>query len=163
MADRDDAQNPADQILELLVYAPVGLALEAVDNFPKFVERGRSQVTIGRFLARTAAKRGGATVEAAAERVVNDAAQVVVDLFGIDLRPDGAAPAEAAVTQDDVDEAMAEHDELPIDEYDSQAAAQIIKLLPQLDDEELQVIADHESANRGRVTILRKIDQLLGN
>ena len=51
-------KDSSDQLLDLLVYAPVGLALEALDNFPRLVERGKSQVTLGRFVARTAAKKG---------------------------------------------------------------------------------------------------------
>ncbi len=156
----EDTSNPTDQLVELFVYAPVGLALEAVDNFPKFVERGRSQVTIGRFLARTAAKRGGASIEAVADRVVNDAAQVVVDLFGIDLRVDGDAEPTVQPTADATIVAI-DDAELPIPEYDSQAAAQIVKLLPQLDPAELRTIAEHERTGRARVTILRKVEQLL--
>ena len=45
--------NPADQLLDLFIYAPVGIALEAVDNLPKYIERVKSQITIGRFLARS--------------------------------------------------------------------------------------------------------------
>ena len=89
MAQKKDSDpSPEQQLLELLVYAPVGLALEAVDNFPKYVERGKSQVTIGRFLARTVARKGTSTVESVAEKFVNDASQIVVDLFGIDLSAD---------------------------------------------------------------------------
>jgi len=155
--NKDSDPSPEQQLLELLVYAPVGLALEAVDNFPKYVERGKSQVTIGRFLARTAAKKGTSTVESVAEKFVNDASQIVVDLFGIDLSVDD--DDEPVVTP--VDEAEPPSDaELPIAEYDSQAAAQIIKLLGQLTSDERDQIEAYEEAGRNRVTILRKIAQL---
>ena len=151
-------KDSSDQLLDLLVYAPVGLALEALDNFPRLVERGKSQVTLGRFVARTAAKKGSSTLEDLAGRVTNEAGQVIVDLFGIDLTPSPAAsteaPAEATVVVD------ADADDFPIAEYDSQAAAQIVKLLPQLTADELDEIEAHEAANRNRVTILRKIAQL---
>ncbi|MGI9606178.1 MAG: hypothetical protein ACR2P0_08570 [Acidimicrobiales bacterium] len=151
--------NPTDQLLDYFVYAPVGIALEAVDNLPKFIERGKSQVTIGRFLAKTAAKKGGSTVESMAERFAQEAGQIVVDLFGIDLTPD--APAEDEPLADVVSLAPAAAD-LPIAEYDSQAAAQIVKLLPQLSTDELRQINAFERAGRNRVTILRKIEQLQG-
>lgn len=158
MAKKDPEPTTEQQLVDLFVYAPIGIALEAVDNMPKFVERGKSQLTIGRFLARTAAKKGGSTLEGMAERFVNDASQVIVDLFGIDLTPDGAEddapvvkPAKA-VEAGDV--------ELPIADYDSQAAAQIVKLLAQLTPDEWDQIEAHETAGRGRVTILRKITQL---
>ncbi len=157
MAKHDTDANPTEQLLDFFVYAPVGLALEAVDNLPKYVERGKSQVTIGRFLARTVAKKGSSTIESLGERFVNEASQVVVDLFGIDLTPDASEddpivhPTEPAEAADD---------DLPIGEYDSQAAAQIVKLLSQLTPEERDQIEAHELANRNRVTILRKISQL---
>ena len=154
--------DSSEQLLDYLVYAPVGLALEAIDNLPKYVQRGKSQVTLGRFFARTAAKKGSATIETVAERLVNEAGQVVVDLFNIDLRPDPDADStEAAVVRP---VAVVTNDaDLPISEYDSQAAAQIIKLLAQLTPTELEEIAAYERAGRGRVTILRKVAQLQGD
>lgn len=159
-AKRDDS-NPTEQLLDLFVYAPVGIALEAVDNLPKFIERGKSQVTLGRFVARSAAKRGGSTIESIGERLVHEAGQVIVDLFGIDLTKDAPeseepepAPASPGPTSD--------HG-LPIAQYDSQAASQILKLLAQLTPEERDQIEEHETAGRKRVTILRKIAQLRGD
>lgn len=159
MAAKRDDSNPTDQLVDLFVYAPVGIALEAVDSLPKFIERGRSQVTLGRFVARAAAKKGSSTIESIGERVVHEAGQVIVDLFGIDLTPED--------TDDDVvvpprPEPILD-ESLPIANYDSQAAAQIVKLLAQLTPEERDLIAQHEEAGRGRVTILRKIEQLRAN
>lgn len=155
MADKDSS---TDQLIDLLVYAPVGLALEAVDNLPKYVERGRSQVTIGRFLAKTAANRGASMAESVGERLINEAGQIIVDLFGIDLTPDSDSASEPVV--EPVADAPRADAGLPIPEYDSQAAAQIVKLLAQLTDEERDQIASYEQAGRQRVTILRKIEQL---
>ena len=149
--------DPAEQLLEFFLYAPVGLALEAVDNLPKYVERGKSQVTIGRFLAKTAAKRGSATIENAGERVINDLGQVFVDFFGIDLSADDEDDGPVVEPTEPTDAAGAD---LPIDEYDSQAAAQIVKLLVQLTPQEWDQIEEYELAGRNRVTILRKISQL---
>lgn len=151
--------DPAEQLLEFFLYAPVGLALEAVDNLPKYVERGKSQVTIGRFLAKTAAKKGSSTIESAGEKVINDLGQVFVDFFGIDLTPDDDHDAEDVVLEV-LDPAEPSDSHLAIVEYDSQAAAQIVKLLVQLTPEELDEVETYESANRKRVTILRKITQL---
>ena len=53
----DETNQTSEQLVELLIYAPVGIALEAVDNFPKFVERGKSQVTLARFFAKTVARQ----------------------------------------------------------------------------------------------------------
>jgi len=157
MADKEPLSN--DQLVDLLVYAPVGLALEALDNLPKYVERGRSQVTLGRFVAKAAAKRGSSMAESVGERLLNDVGQVVVDIFGIDLTPDDEA-VEADVVVHQSEPAEPADAELAIAEYDSQAAAQIVKMLAQLTPEERDQIEVYESAGRGRVTILRKIEQL---
>lgn len=158
MAAKSDESNPADQLVDMFVYAPVGLALEAVDNLPKYIERGKSQVTLGRFVARAAAKKGTSTIESLGDRLVHEAGQVLVDLFGIDLTPDEVSedPDETTVPRPPT----SAESELPIPEYDSQAAAQIVKLLSQLSAEDREVIETHERAGRNRVTILRKIEQL---
>lgn len=159
MAAKRDDSSAADQLVDLLVYAPVGIALEAVDNLPKFIERGKSQVTLGRFVARAAARKGTSTIESVGERVVHEAGQVIVDLFGIDLNPDKPEDEPVVAPRP---EPTAEST-LPIANYDSQAAAQIVKLLGQLTPEEREIIAEHEQAGRNRVTILRKIEQLRDN
>lgn len=161
MPAKSDDSNATEQLMDLFVYAPVGIALEAVDNLPKFIERGKSQVTLGRFVARSAAKRGGSTIESIGERLVHEAGQVIVDLFGIDLTkdaPEGGEPEPAPASPSPT----SDHD-LPIAQYDSQAASQIVKLLAQLTPEELDQVEVHETAGRKRVTILRKVAQLRGD
>lgn len=157
MAEKKET-DPAEQLLEFLLYAPVGFALEAVDNLPKYVERGKSQVTIGRFLAKTAAKKGSSTIESAGEKVINDLGQVFVDFFGIDLTKDADDETDMVVEPTTPNAPTDAH--LPIDEYDSQAAAQIVKLLSQLTPDEWDAVEAYEMDNRNRVTILRKITQL---
>ncbi len=156
MADKDTPSNEA--LIDLLVYAPVGIALEALDNLPKYVERGKSQVTLGRFVAKTVAKKGSSMAESAGERLLNDMGQVIVDIFGIDLTPDDQPPPPKKATVKAT--IVAADEDLPIAEYDSQAAAQIVKMLAQLTPEEREQIATYEAAGRGRVTILRKVEQL---
>lgn len=159
MAAKRDDSTAADQLVDLLVYAPVGIALEAVDNLPKYIERGKSQVTLGRFVARAAAKKGTSTIESVGERVVQEAGQVIVDLFGIDLSPSKGEDEPVVAPRPE----PADDTALPIANYDSQAAAQIVKLLGQLTPEEREIIDEHERSGRNRVTILRKIDQLRDN
>jgi hypothetical protein len=52
-------------------------------------------------------------------------------------------------------------DHLPIDEYESLAASQVVARLPTLQRDELEIVRSFEAAHRGRRTILGKIDQLL--
>jgi hypothetical protein len=39
-----DNKSPGDRLLELVVFAPTGLAVSLVEEFPKFVEKGRHRV-----------------------------------------------------------------------------------------------------------------------
>lgn len=171
----EDSQQTSEQLVELLIYAPVGIALEALDNFPKFVERGKSQVTLARFFAKAAARKGSKSVESVAEGVLNDAAQVLVDLFGIDLTADNeqshkAPPADDKTSatspnaKDRTDSDSLETDgglEHFIDGYDNLSAREIIVLLDSLSEAQLSLVAEYEAENRNRVTIQRKIEQLL--
>ncbi|MGZ4692476.1 MAG: hypothetical protein ACXWA3_02515 [Acidimicrobiales bacterium] len=63
-ADRGSAgrgarpKSPVDQWFEVFVYAPLGFALDARQLFPKFVDRGRSQVVLARVIGKYAVKHG---------------------------------------------------------------------------------------------------------
>jgi hypothetical protein len=50
-------KHPLDVALDLLVYAPVGFALEARELVPRLAERGRGQVTLARLLGRFALQK----------------------------------------------------------------------------------------------------------
>jgi hypothetical protein len=69
----------------------------------------------------------------------------------------GAADAEPEVT-DGVD-VPAEAD-LPVQDYDSLAASQVVPRLASLSDEELASVGAYERAHRNRQTILNKVKQL---
>ena len=49
---------------------------------------------------------------------------------------------------------------VPIENYESLSVAQILPLLPELDDDELEDVAEYEEANKNRPTILRRIDEI---
>jgi hypothetical protein len=50
----------------------------------------------------------------------------------------------------------------PIADYDELKAAEIVSLLPELDDDELEEVRDREERGASRATVLNRIDQLLG-
>ena len=58
----DDERTVVDQALDLLVYAPLGLALEAKDMLPKLAERGRGQIALARVAGRFASVRLGGAI-----------------------------------------------------------------------------------------------------
>ena len=49
---------------------------------------------------------------------------------------------------------------LAIPDYDSLSASQVVPRLESLSDAELDAVREYEASNRGRKTILNKIDQL---
>ncbi len=56
--DEEDGQNPLDQLVDLLVYAPVGLLYEYQNVMPRLVRRGKSQVQLARVVGKLAVDRG---------------------------------------------------------------------------------------------------------
>src|SRR5947207_10646352 len=72
-----EAKSPIDLALDLLFYAPVGLALTAAEELPKLVEKGRQRVTgqitmariIGQFAVTEGQKRGERFIKQATERL----------------------------------------------------------------------------------------------
>src|SRR3954447_12098519 len=53
-----DHKSPVDAALDLLVYAPLGFALDARTLLPKLVDRGRSQIDVARWMGEHAVAKG---------------------------------------------------------------------------------------------------------
>jgi len=75
-----------------------------------------------------------------------------------------SAPAESAweVSESDWD-AGAEGDDFPIPDYNDLPVARILDVLGDLDDDELNEVAEREEDGEGRAAILDRIDELLGD
>ncbi|MGH1493829.1 MAG: hypothetical protein ACRBK7_31280 [Acidimicrobiales bacterium] len=56
MAD-DDQRDPVDQLIDMFVYAPVGMLYEYQEVMPKLVRRGKSQVQIAKVIGQLAFNR----------------------------------------------------------------------------------------------------------
>jgi hypothetical protein len=175
----DQPTSPFDRAVQVLLYAPVGLALTARDGLPQLVDKGRqhveSQVMLARFVGRLAIKRG--TTEA--ERLVEQAVTLLGVLGGAGVtspppaRPTGAPDAprgsHAASSNGNGrgDEPMPAaagevptEAELAIPGYDSLSAPQVVQRLGGLAEAELRAVRRYEEEHRGRRTILSKIAQL---
>lgn len=76
-APRSDPPAVIDQALELLVYAPLGFALEARTLLPRFVDRGRNQVALARVVGKFAVRKGREDVEAMLLEGQNQAVQLL--------------------------------------------------------------------------------------
>jgi len=168
-------QQSWERLLDLTVYAPVGLALTVRDDLPKLVRQGRQAVenrvmlarVIGQFAVQQGQRQLAKRIEAyhEAQRAADlpapiDVTAVAVDEVGpvtdhvmaLDVKPvappTGNAPDAAS---------------LPIAEYESLAASQVVQRLGTLHPNELEAIRQFEVAHRARRTVLGKIAQLQGD
>ncbi|MGH9118774.1 MAG: hypothetical protein ACRD0A_13105 [Acidimicrobiales bacterium] len=186
MSDADDqdrstseGRTPLEQALDLLFYAPIGLALNAEEMVSQMAERGRQSVAAGRFIGRVAVQQGRTQVDKALDRLQDQAATLVEQLGqlgGAEVRSSPAGePAPTAPTADMVDEPeppAAGADEprpgepsvaevnVAISDYDSLAASQVVPRLAGLSVDELEAVRRYEAARRRRMTILNRIAQL---
>jgi hypothetical protein len=172
-----DDRTPADQLADLLVYAPIGLFFEAPTLLPKLAEQGRVHTRNARLFGQFAVRQGEAEVRrrlAGFEEQTTGLLRALGVLPGDDQnRDDGAGGADApasegaAVRSDRSRAAVAEPAEpgpdvadLAITDYDSLSASQVVTRLPGLTLDELEAVRAYEMAHRGRKTILNKIVQL---
>lgn len=167
-----------ERLLDLAVYAPVGVFVTLRDDLPKHIKQGRqaleNRVQLARFIGQLAVQQGrkeiakrldDAARQRAAAHQVPDAG---ADDPGAAMSSDVATPgdvAESAVTEADVSE-VAEADvsldasTLPIAEYQSLAAIHVVQRLATLGADELEQVRRFEASHRARRTILAKIAQL---
>jgi hypothetical protein len=64
--------------------------------------------------------------------------------------------------EEEGEEAAGDESLFPIADYDELKAAEVVSLLPELDDDELEEVRDREGSGANRATVLKRIDQLLG-
>jgi hypothetical protein len=164
MSTRDD---PGEQLLDLLVYAPLGLLLEARDLVPKLAAKGRQrmggQVTVARMIGEMAVRQGQRRAESVVRRLREQQAgagaartEPEAPPPGNGHRPpfSGPPPADAPPAPDAAG--------LAIPGYDTLSASQVVPRLEGLSSEELEAVRAYEVATRGRKTVITRIDQLRG-
>ena len=146
MAESDDDEL-AERILDLFVYAPLGLALEAKEMIPKLAERGRGQVALTRLAGTVATQRG----QAEASKLIDEISGALATFLGGDTPSAAPDPTDVADAED-----------LPIVGYADLTAVEIVRLLGELDDDALDAIEAFEAAHRNRSTVLNRIRQRRG-
>ncbi len=149
-------KTPLGHVVDLVVYAPVGLITLAQRELPELISAGKTrvdnQITLARFIGKMAVKQGSNEFKrrmraAEASRTTTPAAAQVSDILPVlDIAPSSARNTSVA--------------DLPIDGYDSLAASQVVQRLNTLTPAELETVRAHEESNRARRTILGKITQL---
>ena len=131
-----DDRSVVKQALDYLVYAPLGLALEARDLIPKLADRGRGQVVLARLAGRFAAQRGQHEIR----RVVAGS--------GSDKRSEPETPRPSIP--------------IPFDGYDDLKAKNILPQLDSMTERELDRALAYELHHRSRSTIINRLRQLQG-
>jgi hypothetical protein len=153
-----------EQAVDLFFFAPLGLLMNVEEIVPQLAERGRKQVVLARMMGQYTVRKGQARAERALTRLQNLAAN--------QGRPDGDGAVPPAVAEESgpalrtaSPAARPQHNgevaaTLAIPDYDSLSASQVVPRLESLSAAELDEVRAYESSNRGRKTILNKIDQL---
>ncbi|MEO6318024.1 MAG: hypothetical protein ABIP36_04500 [Acidimicrobiales bacterium] len=180
-------KTPAEQAVELFVYAPIGLLFEGASLLPQLVEKGKSQVSMARMIGKFAVGQGRTEATKAAGKLHDQAAGVLdflgdsvtpmpADLHEVDITapptsPEpvvevpparkatkpAARPVRKAATKPT---SATSTTSLAIPDYDGLSASQVVNRLAGLSTTELKAVQAYETANRGRKTILSKVAQL---
>jgi hypothetical protein len=185
-----DEKKPLDRVLDVVLFAPIGLALNAEEMVQQMAARGRQSVHAARFIGRLAVKQGRTEVDKALVRLQDQAAGVL-DQLGAMAGGPGPSPAPTpAKTPTTFSEVVAEAKpglrpaektdgasanataavtaspqgvadvNAAIPDFDSLAASQVVPRLAGLAPADLEAVRRYESAHRGRKTILHRIAQL---
>lgn len=161
----DNAVDPVEQLLDLILYAPIGLVAKGIDSFPDLAKRGRTNAANARVIGQFAL---GAT-NTKARSAIADAEQHIAAFLAIVA--DSASPKRASARQssDDQTSSPAESANTSVHEssvdsvisgYDSLTAAQILPLLTELDHDQLEQVELYERSHRARKTVLNRLRQL---
>jgi hypothetical protein len=175
-----DKKNPVEHAVDVFVYAPLGLVLEARSLMPRLIERGRRQVMMARVIGKFAVRQGQHQTTKVIDKAGGQASTVLADLGLLPRESNGSdvsastspttadapasdpspAPARPPVAADAPTLEDVAVRELAIADFDSLAASQVIPRLPGLSSAELEAVRNYEAMHRGRKTVLNRIAQL---
>jgi hypothetical protein len=158
--------NAVRRTLDLLVFAPVGVAVTVVEDLPELIAKGRARFeghirnahVIGRFVVnqgqqdltqRVGKLFQGGTASSAPEQAVQEEHPEA---------PAPAAPPKPKPAPDPADGALVEQ---ALAGYDTLSASQVVRRLESLGPDELRAVHRHEASHRNRRTILNRTSQLL--
>lgn len=179
-----DGNKRVERAVELLIYAPLGAGLSAIDIAPSlaemFVNRARGEIDrrheqVSQRIT-TVRSMGQVAVAFGLPMVRNRARSIVVarrrpasspqptrraapaDFVMTPVTPPSPTPAPANGPLSDAPTSA----ELPIPGYDALSASQVVERLTGLAPPELDAVQAYEATHRQRRTILGKIEQLAG-
>ena len=163
----DDGRSALEQVADAVLYAPLGLALEARRLFPEMAARGRRQILFTRTIGKYAVRRGRRRVD----EILGTGLAVVSAFLPTGGEPEPGAdevehetaadlPTRLVTGATEPAEAGPDPAELAIPDYDNLSAFQVMPRLEALDPTDLDAVRAYEESTRGRRTILNKIAQL---
>ena len=178
MAEGDTSREPVEALLDLLLYAPLGLVTQLDDLLPGLIERGRSQAamakTIGEFAVRAGTQKAQGRAEET-QRTLEEAARAILGVFSsvMDRTETATTPGQATSGHAPASPSSPSSasvptpaprggtsGRLPIAKYDSLKATEIIPLLDGLKPAQRASIEAYERSGRSRKTILNRLAQL---
>jgi hypothetical protein len=98
MESENHKRNPLEKALDLFVYAPLGLLLNADEVVPQLIEKGKQQVATARVFGKVAVDKGQTRATKAIAKV-QEQANEVVDQLSNNRRPDPDTPIPAPSTK----------------------------------------------------------------
>jgi hypothetical protein len=177
----NESESPAERLLDLLVYAPAGLALTIIDEFPNLAEKGKHRIegqrATARMIGQFAVQMGQQEIKKRFGQVFKDGSSRAQPKPEAQRSPRPAparrpapqapVPAPAPAPQPAYANGSASYareiadPDLAIPAYDTLSASQVVKRLAGLSRDELLEVEEHERSNRHRATILNRVEQLL--
>jgi hypothetical protein len=177
----DDEPTVSQRLIDVLVFAPAGLMVTAIEEFPRLVERGRARVTgqvtsarsVGSFVVATGRSQlhkraeelrksrngAGETLTAEPESTPSSPPSPAPFVRAASTPSRSASPASAAPEVDATADLASSP--LAIPGFDTLSASQVVQRLDGLTADELRAVRAHETGHRGRRTILNRVEQLL--
>jgi hypothetical protein len=159
----EENRSLAQRALDIAVFAPAGLLLTAAEDLPALAEKGRTQLeehlrnarAVGQLVVglgqRELGRRLRRDTPPAPTPMTEEEPTVPPEATErvVPMEPRLAPPAPTSGVP------------LAIPDYDTLSASQVVRRLDGLAPTELEAVARHETATRGRRTILHRVHQLL--
>ncbi len=157
MTSADDPSGPAnteaaDKLLDLFLYAPIGLVLDADLLAPDLARRGRQHSAVARQIGELVVKKGLKRLDEVMAQAPAPNEPTTENAPAVPLPEEPEVPVGGTLTSS----------HLAIPEYDLLAASQVVKRLDSLASHEIEDIRAYETSTRDRRTILHKIARLQG-
>jgi hypothetical protein len=150
MTSQRDSVDPTVVVraaVDVLVFAPLGLGAQLVDDAPDAVKRARQELSNARFIGRLAVDQGIAQLRTR-----------LSDTQAPESQPD--VPAPGPLPEVDTERDRLSAGDLALPDYDTLPAIDIVAKLEMLSATDRAAIASYESKNRQRRTVLGKLAQL---